>query len=122
MLGIAATVSAGILSGGAFASSASACGLNQCAWANANYGGGFLGSNGYGVAYPNYTEVGGPYEGCTHVSFNDCASSIQNAGPYNVYYYENAGYGGNRYTNNAKTEASFLGSFWNDRFSSDIIG
>lgn len=89
VLGIAAAV-AGMVSGGALvvsSASAAPCGIKQCAWANANYGGGFLGSNGYGAAYPNYTEVGGPYEGCTHVSFNDCASSIWNAGGYVTYYY-----------------------------------
>lgn len=122
LLGIVAAASACIVSGGALASSASACSYNQCAWANANYTGGFLASSGYGAGYPDYTKVGGPYEGCTHTSFNDCASSIQNAGPYNVYYYWNANYGGEVYTNNAGTGTSFLGSYWNDQFSSDVIG
>lgn len=119
---LAAAVAAaaiGIMAGIPAASSAGSCLANQCAWANINYEGGEYSSP---FNTPSYTEVGGPYAGCTHTSFNDCASSILNNGPETVFYYENANYGGNRYENKAFTGASYVGEFWNDKFSSDIIG
>jgi len=97
-------------------------GTNICAFANAGWKGGGIVSNGYGNWVHSYTEVGSPIEGCTHTSFNDCASSIDNDGPYNGYYFMNAACTGERYNNAAGTGAEFIGSFWNDTFSSDRIG
>jgi hypothetical protein len=123
-LGMVAAVAC-MVAGGALASSAAAkgyCGWNQCAWANANYGGGVVESNGYGATRADYTVLGGPYEGCTHTSFNDCASSIDSAGPYNTYYFWSTHCSGETYFNGLGTGTNFLGSYWNDQFSSDRIG
>jgi hypothetical protein len=114
---------------GAFASSAMArecfnkagVSANICAFANASYTGGALYQSGSGNSVHSYTELGSGYSGCTHVSFNDCASSIDNEGPYTGYYFANAACSGGIYTNAANTGTSFLGSFWNDTFSSDHI-
>lgn len=93
------------------------------AFANANWTGGGLGTNGYGETNPNYTvEPSYTPEGCTHSGFNDCASSIDNEGPYNGYYWWNAGCTGERYNNTAYTGTNFLGTYWNDEFSSDRVG
>lgn len=125
LLGFAASLAC-VLGSGTFAASAmaekhEACSpYDMCAYANIDFGGSYLlypdNPGGY-VA--NYTEVGGAnQEGCTHTDFNDCVSSIKNDGPYGGYYYWNAYCGGEAYTNNANTYAEFIGSYWNDQFSS----
>jgi hypothetical protein len=93
---------------------------DMCAYANADFGGSYLlfpdDAGGY-VA--NYTEVGGAnQEGCTHTDFNDCVSSQKNDGPYGGFYYWNAYCSGEAYTNTANTYAEFVGTYWNDEFSS----
>jgi hypothetical protein len=118
----------GMAGSGVVASSAMAsghCNAQQCAWADANWNelqpfDQFLGSNLTAIA--NFgTATGRNGGGCTHAQFNDCASSIDNNGAIgNVHYYENISYGGNSYQNNSGTGTNFLGSFWNDRFSSVI--
>lgn len=103
--------------------SANSCGeYNECAYANANYGGGWIGDYGYGEELPDFTKLGGPYSGCTHTSFNDCASSIKNAGPWEVRYYWNAGFSGPEYFNEKLTGTTYIGEYWNDEWSSSVVG
>ncbi len=126
LLGVLAAVIC--VAGGVLVPSAMAsghCNAQQCAWADADWNqlhtfDQFLGSNATAIA--NFgTATGKSGGGCAFAQFNDCASSIDNNGAIgNVHYYENASYGGNAYQNNSGTGTNFLGSFWNDRFSSVI--
>ncbi|MGN6257451.1 MAG: peptidase inhibitor family I36 protein [Solirubrobacterales bacterium] len=109
---------------GPYTSSAAAS-INQCelqydgcAFANANYEGGFYHwriEEGYSVH--SFTGLGS-VSGCTTGSFNDCVSSLVNYGPVTIYYYKEAGCTGTPYTNLAGTNASYVGETWNDTFSS----
>lgn len=108
---------------GVFTSSAEAAGhcgaiYDGCAWANANYeGGSYHWRVELGYFVHSFTGLGS-VSGCTTGSFNDCVSSIDNEGPYTIYYYKNAACSGEVYVNEAFTGTNYVGSFWNDTFSS----
>ncbi len=121
LVAMTCALGSGALATSAMAEKHQACSpYTMCAYANINFGGSYLlfpDSPGSYVA--NYTEVGGAnQEGCSHTDFNDCVSSIKDDGPYGGYYYWDAYCGGAAYTNNANTYAEFIGSHWNDEFSS----
>ncbi len=123
MLGLVVALASASAVGVIAPSAASASGhcearWDMCAWANAEYKGGGYGWAGEAGHYVHSLTTYASVEGCTTGSFNDCISSIDNNGPYTGYYYKNAACGGERYTNEAYTGTGYVGSFWNDTFSS----
>jgi hypothetical protein len=124
LLAVSCALVSGVGASSALASGHCPGGWDACAWADANWEGGYIYQPGtYEFAVPDYTKTGvSSYPGCTHTQFNDCVSSIDNNGPYTGYYYWNAFCEGSIYTNNSGTGTNFIGSFWNDTFSSSSIG
>lgn len=108
----------GVLTSSAAASGHCSSSYDGCAWANANWEGGSYGwPNTFLYTVHSFTELAS-VTGCTHGSFNDCVSSIDNNGPNTLYYYKDATCAGEIYTNNAGTGTNYVGNFWNDSFSS----
>lgn len=100
-----------------------------CAFANAGFSPAnwetnemhFQGTNYNYGAYPN------PGNSCSNGgNWNDCISSQDNERSSAVYYYVNWYCGarspGHAYKADAKTWAEYIGSYWNDEFSSDAAG
>ncbi len=87
---------------------------DACGWVNGSFGGE---KHGWAGPVGNMVYFGAPE--CQTSTWNDCISSLTNHGATcNAYWFINAEYQGNHYTNNRETGTGTLTGGWNDEFSS----
>jgi hypothetical protein len=96
--------------------------VHHCVWKNAgNQGNADMRYYGWNEDDWTYADTSWNYPGWSAYTINDKVSALNNmfAGCYNTYYTD-AGYSGDALGAGSGSNWSYVGDFWNDKFSSHI--